>query len=518
MNSSGSTMKWGRKKIRSGQKPKISKHKRMRRRMCDTTSSYGDYKDVCICIRLEFEDHEDGPDHAKWLRVKIPAILLHKRGRLEYASPTSPLDIPNLVDYSDTDEEDDGCGEFMLPNQNKFCCLLDPINGPFDFPSLRNNFIYTPWIRCSPVGSVMYALGADPAEVVSYKDILSQASGQVCPPNPYVTTEAVTGGRASVKPPFRNPSFTTSNHASHRLHFCDFSKPKPKWEISPAPLISPRIWPKLVSMNGKIYAFGGNLLTDDQSPYAEVFDPDLGYWSPLPNPPFGKLADYELLVFPLHESSSILLIGYVSHVVYTFSTSSWYWSPFRACTRLCQLLHFRGWITYLHPVISDDTLYWIDQLGRLCAYILKGNGSYYVGPISVFKGEEEHSFINKVLKDRDSYPLALLPISPNLLGLLWCDIHFVACLRSASTLHITILHVSLHKEIDLEHTDSNSDIGTDKNPVLSLTASAVACLCFPLLREVTSVMGAYLIDDDKESWQLMSSCSSYRTVDTHARY
>ncbi|KAK1366192.1 hypothetical protein POM88_041753 [Heracleum sosnowskyi] len=250
---------------------------------------------------------------------------------------------------------------------------------------------------------------------------LKDATGAVRPPNPDVTTKAITGGPASVKPLSNNRSITTISHASHRLHFSDFSKQNPKWEISPAPLVSPRIWPKLVSINGKIYAFGGNLLTDNQSPFAEILD---------------------------------------------------------------------------------------------------GEGRYFVGPISGLEGED-HRFINTVLKNGDSYPLALLPISPTLLGLLWCYTHYaVGCLSRASTLHITILKISRNEEIELEHTDSDSDSDsdTDKNPVLSLTASAIACLCFPILRDAKSVIDAYLIDDNKESWNLMSSCYSYCKVDDESRY
>ncbi|KAK1365883.1 hypothetical protein POM88_041444 [Heracleum sosnowskyi] len=500
-------MRWGAKRIRSGPRveplpPPPKPKMKMKRRRYDRSSSFGDSKDVCICIRLEYEDPKDVANiKAKWLRLKIPACLLHKRGVGGHDSPSSD------IDFDDDDDED-----YSTYYNDYFGCFLDPLNGPFEFPPFDSIYTdYPTWIRCAPLGSLMYALGADPTDVVSYRDILSQATAQVCP---NVTTKAVTGGPASVKPPFPSQSITTSFHSSHRLHFCDFSKQNPKWQISPAPLISPRVRPKLVSMKGKIYAFGGNLLTDNQSPYAEVFDPRVGNWSPLPDPPFGKLADYELFVFPLHKSSRILLIGFVSQVVYTFDTSYWCWSPFRASTRLCDRLHFRGWLKYFHPVIYDETLYWIDQLGRLCAYVLEGEGRYFVGPISVFEGKD-HCYINKVLKDRDnSYPLALLPISPTLLGLLWCDTHYAGCLPCASTLHITILHIYLNREIDLEHTDSNAD----KNAVPSLTAPAVACLCFPFINDITNVIDAYLIDDDKESWDLMSLCSSYLRVDREARY
>lgn len=497
-----------------------SREKKRGRSRSASASAAEVVKDICACVRLTFYD-EEGIETTKWLRLKIPAILFDK------------LPSPSLDSDSDSSSTEYDPYVSNLRNWDDIICKVDLINGPFDFTPLGPYEDYhPPFARCAAIGSIIYSLGGYIRPLV--RDAVFEG---VIPKQRLITGSPITGGRppqTQTRTRTQTQMTITDNDndtSCYHLHFCDFSKQDPKWEISPDPILRPRLKPKLLSVDGKIYAFGGYPCKDEESPFGEVYDPKLGFWEPLPKPPFGPLSDSELHVLPLPPPSShhILVLGSFSKISYQFDIHTWIWSPFDpyASKRLARHLHGVRFGT--SPVIFHDTIYWIHRAGILFAYKLgtpqaQVKGKLYKGLITGFEGLPVDSYI----KEDSCYPLTLLPISKHLLGLLYCDLAPLAqgfCV--GSTLHFTILRVSFHKEIELEpDTDSEPEVDRrklDLDNIIQetdpfLTASVVASLTFPFPMDNIDLVDAYLIDDDEESWKLMTSCSSYCSIVSKAGF
>ncbi|KAL2936442.1 Kelch-like protein 12 [Bienertia sinuspersici] len=252
----------------------------------------------------------------KWLRLKIPGILIRKieascfsqskRLRPRSSSGSSMSENAYLPHYHQSDMEVyPSTHHLELKNcidkvvlQRYVTCKLDPVfNGPFIFPfphGTRNRFA-----RCASIGSVVFTLGGydDHFDHQAKQQVFSELAGFHPTqrgsrlPRQLVTGSSITGGkRLNSSPPKPPPTY-------------------PQWQMSSQALVSPRILPTLISLQGMLFAFGG-------------------YWEPLPKPPFGRLGLYELYVFPLPKSDKILVAGTNSGIRYTFDLSTWCWHPF----------------------------------------------------------------------------------------------------------------------------------------------------------------------------------------------
>ncbi|XP_021768845.1 uncharacterized protein LOC110733130 [Chenopodium quinoa] len=445
-----------------------------RRRLTPTpTSELESAKDALIWVRLCYGDIRYG--NFKRFKVNISSSMLDKLNQPDYLSLSS--DNSNSV----------------------IECDIDPkFNGPFDIPkpipspTIDKTFNKLP--RCASVGPVMYALGGDRTafdDTTLHKMISDSLGRNLIPPT---IIEPVSGGKPSYTRPPKNNNIDNS---SHRLHYFDFTQPHLQCQISKCPLNTPRYLPKLVTMDGKLYVFDSYDISDEEACFGEVFDPSIGYWVPLPKPPFGRLLDRDLLVLPMPKYERLLVLGSYSKIVYFFDTLTWYWHPYNNCLDLARKLSNFGVRRGTNVLISESNavLYWIGRGGRFCAYNLL-DGKHCTTVLSGFDSE----YVNHVVRDYTAHPLVFLSLSKNLFAIIWCQKSMDDCGRLSSCLSIKMLHFNTN--ID---TDSDSDNKIE--PFLAVTMGK--CLTYTFQDLCVNLIDAYLMDSGikmKGRYQLRGRC------------
>ncbi|KAL2936423.1 Gigaxonin [Bienertia sinuspersici] len=471
------------------------KRRRTTSRLSLPSADAEDLKDICACVRFTYDSYPR--ETLKCLRLKIPGILIRKieEASCFSSSGSSISENADLPHYHQSDMEvypsthhleQENCIDKVVL-QRYVTCKLDPVfNGPFIFPFPHGTRIR--FARCASIGSVVFTVGGydDHFDHQARQQVFSELAGfhptqrGSSLPRQLVTGSPITGGKRLNPSPPKPPPTCTSDNTCYHFQYCDFSKPDPQWQMSSQALVSPRILPRLISLQGMLFAFGGNCPSDLNAPFAEAFDPNVGYWEPLPKPPFGRLGLYELYVFPLPKCDKILVAGTNSGIRYTFDLSTWCWHPFEPALNqgfdMLDSLQVRTSPSSF-PVLSvfDKAIYWIDSCRRLCVYNYVGDGKYYEGSISGLH------YNGRDLVDEIFTSVVLLPLSKHLLGLLWFSREWdIVSFNHSSVFHLSIVHVSFPSKIDIEYEDEDVEGFYAAALRIPLTASAVACLSFPL--------------------------------------
>lgn len=431
-------------------------------------------KDVCICVRLVYVAKPQ--NFVRWLKIKIPGLLLDK-----------------LQDCSSSCEYD---GITATPVGSLF--VKDKsyvIEGPFEFKChVTGDPKYPCTARCAAIGSVMYALGGDQSHIQGFFDYLCESEGTTpATPNDPAPKSNITdfGLSTGGKPTFTytgvNLRTNVDVEMSNSFDFCDFSDPSPQWKLGSQPLLCPRYRPKVVSLNGKLFAFGGNR-RDSDTPFAEVFDPNVGYWQPLPNPPFEWVFDFELCVFPLVRINRIFLVATYSGFQYTFDPSTGLWYRIDSCPDLTRYLYYSRIYGEVVPVVSvyHETIYWVGPTGVISMYNLpeqRYQTAYVTGLCNPKFGGNGYLRRKRIM--------VLHPLSENLLGIFWCKFN---PFDRGTSLDLVIFRLSPITDADASPLSSHHDMETKvyfDEKTTTMTASVVDFLSVPVHDYVTGVVDAH---------------------------
>ncbi|KAK9989213.1 hypothetical protein SO802_029452 [Lithocarpus litseifolius] len=109
------------------------------------------------------------------------------------------------------------------------------------------------------------------------------------------------------------------------------------WKLAP-PMNHPRTSPHIIVLDGKLYVIGGLIYPIGGLKYPlpanycfmELFDPDIGTWEPLPNPPFmDRLHQPREMVTSLLHNREILVTSYTDFLfcIYRIDERIWYFAP-----------------------------------------------------------------------------------------------------------------------------------------------------------------------------------------------
>ncbi|KAK9272255.1 hypothetical protein L1049_002626 [Liquidambar formosana] len=177
--------------------------------------------------------------------------------------------------------------------------------------------------------------------------------------------------------------FGGSYRFSRKVRCLDTSRPEQGWKKGHR-MISHRREPCAVVLDGKLYIMGG---TDPKSrnpeTWAEVFDPCLRKWEPLPplpspNPP----ANFNFVFAALDVSKKILVGFPESSVVYMYDVVKKSWEEWNH-----DLMTKVDSFHRLRPAVVGHTLYWSSSYGEIYAYDLDLK-MWSVGSVQGFEEEE----------------------------------------------------------------------------------------------------------------------------------
>ncbi|KAF7143655.1 hypothetical protein RHSIM_Rhsim05G0014400 [Rhododendron simsii] len=144
-----------------------------------------------------------------------------------------------------------------------------------------------------------------------------------------------------------------------------FNINRPEWGwIEASEMLSPRFKPKAVAFEGKIYVFGGNNITFGRmtkkaeatpgGPWAEVFDPVINKWEPLPPPPEST----NFLTSDLWPSP--VVVAYGGPLEGKMILLSWFNYMYRVNCKTWEKFRLPSSLPLSSNLISDgnSTLYW----------------------------------------------------------------------------------------------------------------------------------------------------------------
>nr|XP_023920243.1 F-box/kelch-repeat protein At2g29830-like [Quercus suber] len=131
------------------------------------------------------------------------------------------------------------------------------------------------------------------------------------------------------------------------------------WKLAP-PMKHPRKSPHIIVLDGKLYVIGGlKYPLPANYCFMEVFDPDIGTWESLPNPPFmspNPLYQPREMVTALLKNSYILVTSYTDSLFYIYQIFSRIWSPAPPVPNLSKV-DFHLAPHKIKSVSVDDMLY-----------------------------------------------------------------------------------------------------------------------------------------------------------------
>lgn len=186
----------------------------------------------------------------------------------------------------------------------------------------------------------------------------------------------------------------------HEMYILDTNRVEEGFKKGP-PMIKGRALTSPVIFGGKIYVFGGIEAPDEDrveifNPFGECFDPKLGKWNPISQPP--DLLSYDILklrfVFPYDEESIMLIATHSQRelfFIYNAISNSWINFPAHTPLDTCST-----------PIKVGSTLYWVN--GFLHAYDLVSQESY--------SGRIEGSVLHLYQKDEYGYPDVIDHMAP----------------------------------------------------------------------------------------------------------
>ncbi|XP_074315788.1 uncharacterized protein LOC141652022 [Silene latifolia] len=252
----------------------------------------------------------------------------------------------------------------------------------------------------------------------------------------------------------------------HKIYTFDLDNPDLGWSEGES-LISPRIYPKLVPYQGKLYAFSGN---HPSLSFAEVYDPISATWTALPPAPFRRLPAPQMVVVPLNGWNKLWVFSTHRAVDYTFDVLTQKWHKFSGARVI--LPHFaahQNLVSALTPK-NHMVVYWVNQREEVYAYNLSTN--------QIFKGIISGAEEKKPLL-RLGLPLVLHHLRRDLFCLIGCT--FLSNPNpNPRVLHVVILQISFKtppkSSKPLMPTKSSSKI--HKTPPNPLSAAVLACFAY----------------------------------------
>lgn len=325
------------------------------------------------------------------------------------------------------------------------CCVLhshdDDINKFYrqyvdfsvqDLHSCKYPLIHT---RCACIGSTVYFVGGD-------RDM----DGDV-----RIINSEMIGGPITQRPVNYVPPVWSKNNLSHRIGKDELFF-NVNMDLHNAPqLVSPRFRPRLVTVGGKLFLFGGNLPPPPHDPhyyvpFAEVFDPQTGLCSPIKDPPFpNRIGNSILFLAPFLSKigeQNILVMSNLpgSDIIALYNVDTDSWDSFSDPERIL----FRNTRSILGnpiPVANQDSIYWLRDFGHtglICSYNWKTK-HFWKGP---FIGLQ-HELPFLCFKDS---PMILLHIQQDLFYLVWTDFQTTSdtddIYEVGTHTHFTLLRVS----------------------------------------------------------------------------
>ncbi|KAG5522324.1 hypothetical protein RHGRI_034490 [Rhododendron griersonianum] len=216
------------------------------------------------------------------------------------------------------------------------------------------------------------------------------------------------------------PGLDTAWEVYREVYSWDTSRIEESWERSPS-MIGARSIPEVVTLNGMIYVMGGlSSENDGPHPWAEVFDPESGFWSSL-NQPCSKPSIGGTFSAALPSTNQVLVGSARDECICLYDVGSKNWE------------HLHHEIVFPPSldaclVAAGTTLFWF-QDGMLHAYDLLGKWNYSA-PI---RGLEDVVPLEVFEPDSDCSSSQLLCLTDN-------DFCLVCCEYSNTKKHRDLLH------------------------------------------------------------------------------
>ncbi|XP_074289842.1 uncharacterized protein LOC141615350 isoform X2 [Silene latifolia] len=438
-----------------------------------------DARTLDICVR--YTHHDDVSHSPKWMTISIPRI------------------IPIIKDLSIAQKPNIGlCNNTKMHNHDFDNCNL-PCPLPNNFKILKDSFpllcldqpFYSspPFFTCALssacIGSIIYCLGGDSDDIV---DGLQEIYNDLPPPPPplecipveayplwenseidkiYITeTEPQTTVKAKVDK-------VDGGGICHKFWFRDMSKPDSEWREG-TPLISPRLFPHLVSYQGKLYAFGGNRPSD---PFAEVYDPKSEIWTLLEPPPFGRLSYAEFLVVPLKGWNRLWLFSLHRDIDYTYDVRTGNWQKFKGANDIIHRFKKQSSIASFLTTKKHVVVYWVNYKGEVYAYNLSTRVLY--------KGTVNGLRLKKNERQEGMY-VSLSHLYGDIFCLIGREVRLTGCYETI--IHVTLLQISLTAPPNFHKLHQMSGYCPPK----PLSAVVLACFAYPFL-DYIDVTHAYIM-------------------------
>jgi hypothetical protein len=143
----------------------------------------------------------------------------------------------------------------------------------------------------------------------------------------------------------------------------DVTRHREGWKSGP-PMLCPRSNCRILALDGKLFVFGG---CDPSSHWGEFFDPVVGSWNALPDPPsrFDDRDDDDfdrMICVPLKDSNTILVASFVSehlsYIFYTYNVATSCWATLEHLrSKMKPTASLHGW----KAVAARNRLYWTDK-------------------------------------------------------------------------------------------------------------------------------------------------------------
>ncbi|KAK9741566.1 hypothetical protein RND81_03G113900 [Saponaria officinalis] len=152
--------------------------------------------------------------------------------------------------------------------------------------------------------------------------------------------------------------------------------PDAQWETALPPIAPERWSPKLISLDNKLYVFGGfatfsiSNVDTEVKPFGEVFDPQTRKWSPLKPPPECLVicADRSLFIASLREFEGKIMVHNPftdTIMIYIYDIRTDIWDKYCAPELGFNILSDDSIFGSAFATEGDNNLYWIEKKSAL---------------------------------------------------------------------------------------------------------------------------------------------------------
>ena len=172
------------------------------------------------------------------------------------------------------------------------------------------------------------------------------------------------GGQIS-NPPDSNYGYKEFDNYSTEVWALDTTHPSDHWKPCP-PMTRPRLHPPATVLDGKIYVLAGfnQFFPPNEVGWMEVFDPNLGTWEALPNPPsdnHNHIDQNSMISFALLETRKEIFVttkypNFHNIIFYIYNVMNRSWRKLIPSMRIPE-------VDYDRVVGVGNTIYWVRLYG-----------------------------------------------------------------------------------------------------------------------------------------------------------